>query len=381
MGILGWIAVIVAAFVGFMILQGIYLSMVLKWETEQTLGLAYYGRPLAERRAFKRALERHARLLAPILKLSRGNRFDFRRVSFRHQGVSGPLGSTTPETFARAEAYRPRPDDIFVATQMKCGTTWMEHVVYQVLNRGNGNLVETGTALYSVAPWLEGLKSVAVDQAPLVGNERPSRIIKTHLPAHLCPRSPVAKYVYVARNPASCFASSVDFVAASTGGIAVGLAMFEEWFCSPELMWWGTWPDHVKGWWRRAAEDSNVLFVHFEDMKRDLAGIVKQVAEFLGVQSLSASELARVGEKCGFDYMQKHQEAFEMFPPHILQTSGELFVRGTADRHKDVPPDVRRRIMEWAEREMAGSGYPWRYGELGTGNWELGSGGSPPPRG
>jgi hypothetical protein len=362
MGVLGWLAVIIGAFIAFFLVEGIYLSMVLKWETEQTLGLAYYGRPLAERRAFKRSLARHARLLAPILRLSRGNRFDFRRVSFRYRDVAAPLGSTTPESFARAERYEPRPDDVFVATQMKCGTTWMEHVVYEVLHRGAGTLVTTGTALYAVAPWLEGVKSVPLDRAPTLGSERPSRIIKTHLPAGLCPRSPAARFIYVARHPASCFASSVDFVVRNTGGMAAGIALFEEWFCSPELMWWGTWTDHVAGWWRRAATDQNVLFVHFEAMKRDLPGVVREVAAFLGVRPLSDAELAQVVEKCGFDYMQTHQEMFEMFPPHILQTSGELFVRGSADRHQDVPADVRERITAWAERGTRDSGFPWLYG-------------------
>jgi hypothetical protein len=56
--------------------------------------------------------------------------------------------------------------------------------------------------------------------------------------------------------------------------------------------------------------------------------------------------------------MQRHQDSFEMHPPHILQTNAELFVRGTADRHKDVPDEVRRRILAWAATEMAGSGFP-----------------------
>jgi hypothetical protein len=123
-------------------------------------------------------------------------------------------------------------------------------------------------------------------------------------------------------------------------------------------MWWGTWTDHVKGWWSRAQQADNVRFILFEDMKRDLPGTVRLVAEFLGVQPLTDDELRSVVEKSGFAYMQKHKDAFEMNPPHILQTDAELFVRGTADRHKDVPDDVRRRILEWAAKEMAGSEFP-----------------------
>ncbi len=241
---------------------------------------------------------------------------------------------------------------------MKCGTTWMQHVVYEVLQRGHGDIVDTGRTMYAISPWIEALKSVPIEQAPLIGSERPSRIIKTHLPAQLCPFSPESKYVYVARHPVSCFASCVDFVATNIGAAAPPLSEVEAWFCSPELMWWGTWPDHVRGWWQRSTSGTNVLFVYFEEMKRDLPGTVRRVADFLGMQPLTDAEVASIVEKTGFDYMQRHKDAFEMNPPHLLQTNAELFVRGTADRHKDVPADLRGRILAWCARELEGSDLP-----------------------
>jgi hypothetical protein len=114
----------------------------------------------------------------------------------------------------------------------------------------------------------------------------------------------------------------------------------------------------VKGWWQRSKESDNVLFVHFEDMKQDLAGAARQVAAFLGMAPLTGEEVGRVVEKCGFAYMQRHKDAFEMNPPHILQTDAELFVRGTVDRHADVPDAVRERLSAWVTTEMQDSDYP-----------------------
>jgi hypothetical protein len=358
MHLLWWI---LGTFVLLYLVQSIYLGVVLKWEDERTAGLGYYGRPPAEREGFKRRLRLHAVLLAPILWLNgRLVKMDFRRASMSYKGVPGPAGSCTPETFARAEQYQACPEDVFVVTQMKCGTTWMQHVVYEVLNRGNGNLVASGTEIYSVSPWIEGRRSVPIDQAPLIGAERPSRIIKTHLPAQLCPASSQARYIYVARHPVSCYASCVDFVATNVGRMAPSSAAFEEWYCSPELMWWGTWPDHVRGWWDRSQKDGNVLFLYFEDLKRDLPGIVRQVAVFLGVKPLTDQELQQVVEKCGFAYMQEHKNNFEMQPPHVMQTNADLFVRGTADRHEDVAPEVRKRLGAWAAQQLDGSAFPLR---------------------
>lgn len=358
MGLLGWIGVIAGAVIAFFILQLVYLSAILKWEHEKSVGLAYYGLPLKERAAFKRRLRLHAFLLSPILWLSSKSKLTFQKASFKHRGIAGPAGSCSAESFARADSYQPTPQDIFVVTQMKCGTTWMQHVVYEILLRGKGNLVETGTALYAVCPWIEALKSVPVEQSAIVGSERPSRVIKTHLPVELCPWSPAAKYIYVVRHPVSCFASATDFVKTNVGEMAPELPVFEEWFCSPELMWWGTWTSHVKGWWDRSQKEKNVLFLYFEDMKRDLPGVARRVAEFIGMKPLSDAEMKDVMEKCSFKYMQEHQEAFEMHPPHLLQTKAELFVSGKAERHQDVPADIRHRIAAWAKNEMEGSSFP-----------------------
>lgn len=354
-----WILIAVGVVGVLYVVMGLYLALVLRWEDDRTVGLQYYGLPPDGRERFKRRLRVHARLLAPILWLNaRAARFDFRRARIQYKGVSAPPGSCSVESFARADAYQPRADDVFVATQMKCGTTWMQHVVYEVLRRGGGDLVASGTALYAVAPWLEGRRSVPVEEAPLIGVERPSRIIKTHLPASHCPFSRDARYIYVARHPVSCFASCVDFVVTNVGGMAPSLAAFEEWFCADDLMWWGTWSRHVAGWWDRAQAEPNVLYVFFEDMKQDLAGVVRRVAAFLGVAPLNDEELAAVVHKCGFRYMQDHQDTFEMHPPHLLQSRAALFVSGRADRHQDVPDETRRRLRAWAARELARSSFP-----------------------
>jgi hypothetical protein len=357
--VLTWIAIAAGAILVFLFGQMIHLSIVFSWGDEKTRGLEYYGLPPAERRRFKGALRWQARLLFPILRLmGRFSSFTFEKASFRHREISGPTGTCNLESFQGADEYEPGPEDVFVVTQMKCGTTWMQHVVYETLNRGEGDLVESGRTLYAVSPWLEALKSVTVDEAPLIGSERPARVIKTHLPASVCPYSPEARYVYVARDPVSCVASCADFIATNVGAMAPGLDLIEEWFRSEGMMWWGTWPDHVMGWWDLSRRESNVLFLQFEEMKRDLPAVVRRVADFLGLAPLTEAELGRVVYKCSFDYMQEHREAFEMHPPHLLATDAELFVKGTADRHKDVPKEVRDRILAWCAAEMRDGDFP-----------------------
>jgi len=358
-GVLLWVALIAGLAVGLLLLQLIYLAVVFAWSDQNTSGLAYYGKPPEARRRFRETLKRHARLLYPMLRLlERFSSFTFDKASFTHRGIAGPKGTCSPDSFAKADQYQARPEDVFVVTQMKCGTTWMQHLVYQVLWRGEGDLVETGRTLYGVSPWLESLKSVPLEQSHTVGNERPSRIIKTHMPVSHCPWSNEAKYIYVARHPVSCFASCVDFIASNLGAMRPPLEAVEQWFTDPDQMWWGTWPDHVAGWWRQAREHDNVLFVYFEDMKEDLGDVADSVAAFLGLAPLSERERELVTAKCSFGYMRDHQEAFEMYPPHLLAIDAELFVRGSADRYRDVPEATRQWIRAWCASHPSLSDFP-----------------------
>jgi aryl sulfotransferase len=355
---LTWIVLAVAAAGGFLVLQVVWLAAVLVWEDRATIGPAYYGRSSDGRRRFRERLRRHARLLRPVLTLlGRVTTFTFARTSFRYGEITGPKGTCDRESFQRGARYEPTPEDVFVVAQMRCGTTWMLHLAYQILHRGGADLARSGTTLHAAAPWLESRKTAPAEEAPLLGQERPSRLIKTHFPVGICPQAEDARYVYVTRHPVSCFASCVDFIAANAGSMAPELEVVEEWFCSEE-MWWGPWPDHVEGWWRRAREAENVLFVHFEEMQRDLAGVARRVAGFLDVEPLEEKELDRVLHRCSFDYMERHAEAFEMHPPHILSVEAELFRSGRADRHADVPDEVRRRVARWCAGRMAGGDYP-----------------------
>jgi len=335
-----------------------YLAWYFRWEHRHTAGMAYYGLSLAGRRALKRRIRRLSVPVRPVLSLlAIATRRSAAMPGFEFEGVAGPPRASSPEVFARARSYQPRPEDVFVATQMRCGTTWMQQIVYEIVNRGAGDLSDTGHGpLYAISPWIDAVSSVPISDAPLVG-DRPTRIIKTHLPTSLCPFSPQARYIYVARHPVSCFASIMDFNRSMVGPLLPPLDTMVEWYCS-DRMYWLPWPRHVDGWWRWAQARDNVLFVHFEEMKRDLGGVLDRVAAFLGC-ALTPEEKARVEEKCSFAYMKAHEEFFEMAPPTMFSAAGgEFMASGKEARHEDVTPAVRDRILEYCRHGLKDSVYP-----------------------
>jgi hypothetical protein len=92
-------------------------------------------------------------------------------ITFRN--IKAPSAIASPETFANAVAYPASANDIFVATFMKSGTTWMQNIVFDILHHGEGDLSDNGYKhLYALSPWLECSPnaSVSIENAPLIKN-------------------------------------------------------------------------------------------------------------------------------------------------------------------------------------------------------------------
>lgn len=68
----------------------------------------------------------------------------------------------------------------------------------------------------------------------------------------------------------------------------------------------------IKSWWPHR-NDSNVFWVHYEDLLKDLPLITKQMADFIGIP-LNEEELKKVCSFCTFDYMSAHSEKFKGDP-------------------------------------------------------------------
>ena len=368
-----WIGTIVAL-VAIVVAGLLYLTWYMQWTVRKTRGMAYFGRPRRERRALKRRialLGLPALPLVWLLAIARRRRATM--PSFDYDGVHGPPGVSSRALFEGARQYRPTAHDVFVVTQMRCGTTWMQQLVYQVLTRGRGELDDRSGPLYAVSPWIEGANSVRIEDAALVG-EPPTRIVKTHLPATACPHAAEARYIYVARHPVSCFASIVDFNRMMVGPLLPPLDTLAEWFCS-DRMYWLPWPMHVTGWWECALRHDNVLFVQFEQMKADFPGVRERVAAFLGI-ALTGEEARRIDEKCSFRYMSEHEEQFEMAPPTMFSASRPGFLpSGKAARHRDVDPVIAARIRAWCRESLRDSSFPASrfYPDLGAGEAPVGA--------
>lgn len=74
------------------------------------------------------------------------------------------------------------------------------------------------------------------------------------------------------------------------------------------LVYCGSWFEHVLGYWNFSKKDKRVLFVKFEDLKKDMKGEIDHIADFVDMK-LSPEKMDKVYQHCTFDSMKKNPMA------------------------------------------------------------------------
>src|SRR5688572_7651701 len=273
------------------------------------------------------------------------------------------IASLTPYRSAVADnrrwaGFEPRPGDVFVCTPAKCGTTWMQTIVASLFwpaGDAPGPVVE-------ISPWIE-FEAFPIDEVlERLEAQRHRRFVKTHTPADGIPFFPEAKYVFVGRDGRDAFMSMCNHLERFRGDVREGLNARAADGVPPMPAWDGDvhgffalWLpllgllEHVASFWARRA-DPNVLLVHYNDLKADLAGEMRRVADFLDVTVPEAAWPAVV-ERCTFESMQARGPEIGDFGRFFEGGTKSFIFKGTNGRWRDVlTPDelaaYARRVAE-----------------------------------
>ncbi|MEM7427139.1 MAG: sulfotransferase domain-containing protein [Pseudomonadota bacterium] len=193
------------------------------------------------------------------------------------------------------------PTDVFIATFAKSGTTWMQQIVHGLKTRGSMDFRE----ISEVVPFIEVAWDCGIDlNAP---QPQQPRAFKTHADAHTVPKG--GRYIVVVRNPLDAAVSFYRFMDGwylETGAVPVE-AFVEELVLNGEKedRYWS----HLTSWWALRDRD-DVRLYFFEDMKRNLEPVVRDVAAFTGID-LDDELLEIVLRQSSMEFMKAHEHRFD----------------------------------------------------------------------
>jgi aryl sulfotransferase len=245
---------------------------------------------------------------------------------------------------ARWTGFEPRRHDIFVCTPSKCGTTWMQNIVANLL-WPDGDIPGS---LFVISPWIEATFAMPADvMHQMLAAQTHRRAMKSHSPADCIPWFDDAKYITVARDGRDAFMSWCNHVSrmklltdvqakAASEGISAPArfdgdysAYFKQWLAGENNFF-----DVVSTYWERRGQ-SNLLFAHYNDMKADLEGEMRRVAAFLEID-VPESKWPTVVERCTFESMRNSGTAIGDFDRMFDGGLQGFIFKGTNGRWRDV---------------------------------------------
>lgn len=294
-------------------------------------------------------------LLFPLIKLLELFGRWPRAISRGMQRMMGKFGSYVPDSH-----------DVLICSYFKSGTNWTMHIAVQIAWRGQARFDHIHD-LVSWAELPERMRYTVPITDDSVWQRSPTglRVIKTHLPMEKLPYNDSARYIWVVRDPKDVFVSSYHFVRSTMLGPL--MPPVEKWldlFLSPDTPL-GSWAGHLQGGWQNRRRE-NLLFLTYEEMKRDLPGTVARMARFMGVE-LSPAEQELVVQQTSYAHMKAFAHKFDVPGGGAPWASGAgaMIRRGRAGASQElISAAEQRRIDDYWRAELVQLKSDFAYDEV-----------------
>ncbi|XP_062859329.1 sulfotransferase 1B1-like isoform X2 [Trichomycterus rosablanca] len=261
-------------------------------------------------------------------------------------------------------AFQPDPSDLLIATYPKAGTTWTQEIVDLLLHDGDAEVCKRAPTAVRI-PCLEIHFPPPVPSGlDALKTMKPPRVIKTHLPIQLVPKGfweNNCKVIYVARNAKDNLVSYYHFDRMNQTQPEPGpWDQYIHKFMRGKLSW-GSWYDHVKGYWREK-ENRNILYLFFEDIKENPRQEILRIMHYLDL-SLPDDIINKIVQLTSFEVMKDNPMTnYTFIPKTMLDSSISPFMRKgeVGDWINHFTPAQSEMFDEDYTKQMADVDIPFR---------------------
>lgn len=234
-----------------------------------------------------------------------------------------------------------RPDDIFVVTPPKCGTTWTQTIVALLLSGDP----DVETELSVKMPWVDIRIREMSEVAARLAAMTHRRSMKSHTPMDGLPLDEQAHYICVFRHPLDAHFSYRKHVR------NIPMSWFDTWYPEDDAegITFRRFLDggaegfdgdamplaHIIQHYKAAAalaDQPNVSLLHYADMSKDLAGTFAKLADVLNI-SHSPEVLAQLVQAATFDNMKANAARYAPSGGKgFMKSDSDFFHSGTSGK-------------------------------------------------
>ncbi|GAB6029293.1 hypothetical protein CHUAL_005058 [Chamberlinius hualienensis] len=253
-----------------------------------------------------------------------------------------------------------KPNDIYVMSFPKTGTTWAQELVYVI---GSNCDFETANSVklderFPFLEWPDKGFSHLNDEAG-------KRFIKTHLSYSNLPKSVLQvqpKIVYITRNPKDTCVSMYHFYNSLVEVQYTGtFEQFADMFIGDQVIY-APYGRHILEMWERRHQP-NILFITYEQLQKDYKQSIKEIATFLGKQ-LTEDQVDKVADHCGFNNMSSNKllnYSQWITDGYYLQDRKFMRKGQTGDWKNYFNEETNSKMDKWIQNTFAGSGLEFQY--------------------
>ena len=268
--------------------------------------------------------------------------------------------------------FKFRDNDIIIATYAKSGTTWMQQIIAQLLFNGADNI-----EVAEMSPWLDLRVPPKEVKLSVIEAQTQRRFVKTHLPVDALVFSARAKYIYIGRDGRDILwslynhhatANDAWYQALNDTPGRIGPAIekphtsitqyYHDWLDNNGYPWWPFW-ENVRSWWA-IRNLPNVCFVHYANLKKDMPGEIRRIAEFLEIP-VDEEKWESILLHCSFDYMKQNATKSVPLGGAFWDGGAQTFIhKGTNGRWRDILQNEESlKYEQYAAKELGNECARW----------------------